>query len=92
LNWERTISARGGDAGTLATAEVRRTALMFAEMKTAYGGFTVQHLGGTKDATWALYLLQRHVWTDGTAGTQSSQMRNLTPCWHRTNGLGQFPG
>jgi hypothetical protein len=66
----------------LATAEGRRRALVpavFAEMKTAYifGRFTARHRGDTPAAAWALNLLQRYVWTDGTSGTRSSRMRKF---------------
>jgi hypothetical protein len=43
-------------------------------LTTMYGGWSVQHLGGTKAEAWALALARSHVWVEGTKDTRISQM------------------
>jgi len=72
-------ASRRGDGGrALVTAADRRAVLddvSTEKMMTLYGGTTVQHLGGTPSAHWALSLIQRYVWVEGTRATRNSQMK-----------------
>lgn len=40
-----------------------------------YGGLTVQNMGGTPAAAWALNLLQKNVWVERTKFSKDTEMR-----------------
>lgn len=51
------------------------SAALATELVTLYGGTTVQHLGGTPAARWALTLVQGFAWTGATKASRNSQVQ-----------------
>jgi hypothetical protein len=78
----------------IVTGADRRTVLdgpTCEHLTTMYGGWSVQHLGGTTAAAWALALVQRYVWVEGTKETRNSQMRKFRT-FMTEEGRGMPPG